>query len=332
MQFRKVKHVVLEIGEKINNEENKSPEVWARLVASIVDHQPAKRDGLLAVGGGVVSDLGGFVAATVRRGIELFVIPTTLTAMVDAAINPKTAINVGKGCKNGAGAVYPPKVVLYDPALLATCDSDCSTWRTGMAELVKLATMRSPEFFAILENSGTDLLRNRFQGKYGRCVIDWAIRLFLKMKWEEPYPGNEPASLRSFGHSFSRHLESISELSQPHGDAVAVEMAIASMLSYQAGRLRHEGLDRILRLILKLGLPIYSPLCDAEKIWQAAFEKRDHSFYFPIPGNNIGRGIFLDSFSKESLAEAIARLCSLNIHNIGQTYLHEPVVFASFAS
>lgn len=316
LQSHKVEHVVLELEEKTNNEENKSPEVWARLVASIVDYQVAKTDGLLAVGGGVVSDLAGFVAATVRRGIKLFVIPTTLTGMVDAAINPKRAINVCAKHKNAAGAIYPPEVVLYDPALLATCNLNCSAWRTGIAELIKLATVRSPELFAILEDFGVDLLHNRFQGEYGYRVIDWAIQLFLKMKWEEPFPGNEPASLRSFGHSFSRQLEGFSDLSQPHGDAVAVEMAVASMLSHQAGILRQDELYRILRLISGLSLPIYSRECDAERIWQAAFARRKHAFYFPVPSNTVGRGTFLDWFSQQSLAEAIERLRSIDLDSL----------------
>lgn len=310
LQQYKIDYILFPLESKPNNEDNKSAEVWATLLAKIMRFRPAGDDLILAIGGGVTHDLIGFLVSTLRRGsMRYLMVPTTLTAMVDAGISPKTGVNIGF-YKNAAGTVYPPIAVLVDPAFLRTVDY--RDLLTGMAEILKIATMRSAALFDYLEASGIQLLNDRFQGPYGLFIINSAIRLFLRMKWEPPFPGNKPASLRSFGHSFSKELESLSEFTLLHGEAVAVEMAVAANLSSQLAILPCDDRDRILRVLSLVGLPIYHHECEVDAIW-AVFAGRyeaGRKFYFAMP-YKIGQGMFLSRFTKEQLAKAIREACDL---------------------
>lgn len=307
-QFHNIDHVVLDLPRRASNEWNKDAKAWTELLERLLEHRPVKRDLLFAIGGGVTHDLVGFTAATLRRGMPYWAIPTTLAAQIDAAISPKTAIDVGP-YKNAAGVVYPAEFILYDPAMLGTLDR--SPLLTGMAELVKIAIVRCAPLFRILELEGLELLDRRFQGLVGYQLIDAAIRIFLGMKWEHPFPGNSPASLRSFGHGFSREVEASSQFTLTHGEAVSAEMAIASCLSNQVGILGDGGLERIFSLLMGLGLPVWCRECNAHALWPVFARRfeRGENFYFPIPGDRIGSGAFLERFTKEQLARAIA-ICS----------------------
>ena len=314
LRCHEIEHVVLHLERKAINEYNKSCEVWAKLGSDLMRHCASRSDELLAVGGGVVTDLVGFVASTYRRGkLSYCAVPTTLAGMVDAAISPKTAINLLPSWKNAYGLDYPPRSVFYDPAFLASCTTNPQVLHTGLAELVKIAIVRSQELFEIIESYGPHMINNRFQAKEAQEVIHAAIPLYLRMKWEEPYPGNKPASLRSFGHNFSRQLEGFCNLCRLHGDAVAVEMAISSFLSHGSSILKSRELNRILTLIQRLHMPIWCPECDPDIIWETVFANRSPPFFFPIPGETIGGGKFLNSFSKSLLSEAVEAVRSLDV-------------------
>jgi len=290
----------------VNNEENKSTRIWKRLNGWLMDYGIGPTDMLIGIGGGVVGDLVGFAAGTTRRGeIPYLLVTTTLTATIDAGISPKTGINVGRH-KNACGLVYPPTCVLSDTRLLKTDPSV----KTGLAELIKLSIVRCPELFSLLEREGLRLLVDRFQSAVGRRLIDLGRRLFLKMKFEPPFPGNDPASMRSYGHSFSRQLESRSGFMLTHGEAIGVEMAVAASLACVEGFLARPQRDRIIALLVKLRLLPYCPECTADQIWPV-FQRKveaDEPFWFPIPDGEIGRGTFLRRFSKAQLASAIGAI------------------------
>lgn len=286
-----------------NNEDNKSLESWTNLHIWLMGHQIGPTDLLVGVGGGVVSDLVGYTAATIRRGIVPYMlVTTTLTAAIDAGISPKTGINVGR-YKNSCGRVFPPRCVFSDISLLKTDPS----MKTGIAELIKLSIVRSERLFRLLEHEGPKLLDSKFQSTTGRNIIELGARLFLNMKFEPPFPGNVPASLRSFGHAFSRHLEGLSRFTLTHGEAVGIEMAVAATLAYQLDNLSKTQRDRIVRLLEKLRLLPYYPECTVEEVW-SVFKRRveaNEALWFPIPGPEIGQGKFLIRFSKTELASAI---------------------------
>jgi 3-dehydroquinate synthase len=255
------------------------------------------------VGGGVTTDLAGYVASTLRRGIPRVNVCTTLIAMVDAGLSPKTAVNV-EGFKNAIGTTSCPQSVIIDPSFLRTVDTN--SIRIALPEVLKLAIVRSRPLFDTLEAGGLDLVHSRFQTPPGTEVIWKTASLFLKMKWELPFPGNKPASLRSFGHAFSRSLEELSEFTLLHGEAVATEMAVASALAMECGAISTANCWRILETLRRLGLPVYSEWCTVENIWPAFQDRFEQGLpvYFPVP-LGIGCGGFLRKFSRQTLADSI---------------------------
>jgi len=287
---------------RTNSEGNKSAETWMALHAWLMEQNIGGSDLLVGFGGGVTSDLVGFTASSTRRGIPYLFVTTTLTAAIDAGISPKTAINVGHH-KNSCGTIYPPECVLSDTTFLTTDPS----MKTGLAELTKLSIVRCEELFSLLEREGTALLRNRFQDTTGRKLIELAQHLFLRMKFEPPFPGNRPASLRSFGHAFSRRLESLSGFTLTHGEAIAVEMAIAASLACELRGFPEAQKDRIVALLDKFQLLSYCPECNANEIWPVFKAKVDANepLWFPIPDGRIGQGSFLRCVSKSELARAM---------------------------
>ena len=299
-----IEHVNLTLERQEFNENNKSLEVMESLAVQMHLHDPGKDDLLLLIGGGVVMDSGGFLASVYRRGLNYISIPTTLLAIVDASISPKTAINVG-GFKNLLGTKHPPKLVLYDPQLLRSLPHHdfCS----GMAEVLKVAIVGDKKLFGHLSETPVNVLKEEVCGERGSSIVEDAIEVFLDLKWTGPYYGNRPASIRAFGHGFSRELETASHFALAHGQAVAIEMAGATRLSFDRGILSASDMDRIFACFLHLNLPTHCACLDPQGIWKKVFEPMAQSgknFYFPIP-KEIGVGAFLDHFTQTELADAI---------------------------
>lgn len=296
--------------QQANNEQNKSVNVWSDLHNAFVNSELAARDVILGIGGGVVSDLVGFGASTYRRGVVPYLlVTTTLTATIDAGISPKTAINVF-GHKNSCGTTYPPEAVMTDIRLL---DTDPAI-KTGLAEMIKLAVIRELSLFEQLEHDGKQLVDSRFQTPDGRTAIKLAQRRFLSMKFELPFPGNRPASLRAFGHAFSRRIEDRSWFLLTHGEAIAAEMAVAANLAAELGGLAAGERDRIIDLLDRFELIPWCPECNEEDVWPvfAGRFERKMPFWFPIP-QQIGSGTFLKGFTKDSLGRAIAGVPQLRV-------------------
>jgi 3-dehydroquinate synthase len=300
----RIEYVPLMLEQRQQNEANKSIEIYTALISELMHHGPSADDLLVSIGGGVTSDLGGFIAGTLRRGLSFVAVATTLIAQIDSAISLKTAVNIGPW-KNAAGVFYPREAVLCDPTMLATLDR--GSLLGGIAELVKLAIVRSSELFTILEHYGRELVDHAFQGKQALELLWWCGRLWVAVKWDGPYPGNRPASIRSFGHSFSRELEGASNYDLSHGDAVSVEMTCATYLSERMKILPGSERVRILRLFSTLGLCQHASPCEIETVW-GVFKRRfalNRPFLFPIPGHRIGAGRFLSRFTKADLVAAI---------------------------
>ncbi|WP_322801110.1 3-dehydroquinate synthase [Thermoflexus sp.] len=211
------------------------------------------RDGLLiGLGGGVVLDLAGFVAATYMRGIALVSIPTTLLAMVDASIGGKTGVDLPEG-KNLVGAFYPPRLLLIDPTALSTLPP--AEWRNGMAEVVKAALIGDPELWA------------RFREDPARwaampemeSLIDLLIRAIavkVRIVERDPLETRGEREVLNLGHTFGHAFERISGYRVPHGEAVAAGMMAAAALSARRGLLKDPHLLQDLEGVLcGLGLP-----------------------------------------------------------------------------
>ena len=203
---------------------------------------------VVAVGGGVVGDVAGFAAATYLRGVRLVQIPTTLVAQVDSAVGGKTGVNLAEG-KNLVGAFYPPKVVIADPALLATLPH--REYRSGLYEVIKYGAIADQELFAFLERRMSAVLR-RDSADLG-WIISRSIAIKARVVGEDEREGGLRQIL-NFGHTFGHALEAATGYRLfLHGEAIGWGMVAASMMALSMGRLPLMDAFRIVRLIASVG-------------------------------------------------------------------------------
>lgn len=207
---KKVLSVVVEAGEK-----SKSIENWQKLVATLADNYFSRGDAVVALGGGVVGDLAGFVAATYMRGIKLFQIPTSLLAMIDSSVGGKTAVNLPQG-KNLVGAFYQPSGVYVNISTLKTLP--LRELQNGMGELVK---------YAFLNKSVSEEKINC--GVTPELIADCVAVKAEIVSQDEKEKGRR--ALLNLGHTVGHALEKLSGFSMPHGLCVAKGIACAISLS-----------------------------------------------------------------------------------------------------
>jgi len=225
---------------------------------------------LVAVGGGTICDLAGLAAATWRRGINFVAIPTTLLAMVDAAIGGKTAVNTA-GLKNPVGCFHPAAGILADCGFLTTLTRQA--WRDGMAELIKTAIIGDGPLFADLYGSRSRLYKLLGEGDPGDPIPgvlgalpwrDWigrAARIKVKVV-NEDFHEKGPRRALNLGHTVGHALEAWShEIGEPlsHGEAVAIGMAVVFRIAAERGRCALPEAVQVIELLEACGLPVSHP-------------------------------------------------------------------------
>jgi 3-dehydroquinate synthase len=253
-----------------------------------------RRDTLVAVGGGVCSDLVSVAASLVRRGIPYVTVPTTLLGQVDAGIALKGAVNY-RGHKNYLGSFRPPLRVLVDPRFLLTVDP--AELRSGIAEMVKMGIVRDQALLRTLRQHGPRLLGSGFTepAEKGVEAITRSIALMLDELAANPYEELELRRLVDFGHTFSGRLEELSGYTLRHGEAVAVDMALSSALATELGLLDERELCEILSTLHELGLPLHSPLVTDDSIAEAldaAVRHRAGALNLVVP-TRVGEATFM---------------------------------------
>jgi 3-dehydroquinate synthase len=203
---------------------------------------------LIAVGGGVIGDVAGFVAAAYLRGIALVQVPTTVVAQVDSSIGGKTGVNLPEG-KNLVGAFYPPRLVLSDPRLLRTLPD--REFRGGLAEIIKHAIIADARMFAYLESNIERVQR------CDRAALGYLIPRNIEIKARVVSRDERESGLReilNFGHTFAHALESVTHYKRyQHGEAVAWGMMVAALLGHEAGITRADVASRIVALVRRMG-------------------------------------------------------------------------------
>lgn len=203
---------------------------------------------LIAVGGGVVGDVAGFVAASYLRGVALVQVPTTVVAQVDSAIGGKTGVNLPEG-KNLVGAFYPPRLVLVDPELLAGLPQ--REFRGGLAEVIKYGVIADAKLFAFLEQN-----MERILARDG-LALEHVIRRSIEIKADVVSRDERESGLReilNYGHTFAHALESATRYRKyRHGEAVAWGMMCAALLGHEAVKTPANEVARIISLIRRIG-------------------------------------------------------------------------------
>jgi len=246
-----------------DGEEQKSLEVAGRLFNELTDFYAERTTPILALGGGVIGDLAGFVAATYLRGVPLIQIPTTLLAQVDSSIGGKVAVNHGQ-LKNKIGAFYQPRLVISDISTLKTLPT--KEFTGGLAEVIKYAVIGDNEFFAYLERN-LDRIKSLDQR-----LLEEIVYKSAKIKAEIVEKDEKDLGLRNilnYGHTIGHAIESASDFKVEHGKAIALGMLAAARISNKLGLLEKTELVRLKSLIQRADLTTELPKLEVEKIIQA---------------------------------------------------------------
>ena len=254
------KVLLLEIPE---GEEQKSLETAGRLYHELTGFYAERTTPIIALGGGVIGDLTGFVAATYLRGVPLIQIPTTLLAQVDSSIGGKVAVNHGL-LKNKIGAFYQPRLVISDIDILKTLTAgDLSD---GLAEAIKYGVIWDEEFFTYIEEN-LDRIKS-----LDAEALETIVFRSAKIKAEVVEKDERDFGIRNilnYGHTIGHAVESVSDFKIQHGEAVAIGMLAAARISNKLGILDKNEVGRLKEVIARAGLPTQIPTLQLEKIIQA---------------------------------------------------------------
>jgi 3-dehydroquinate synthase len=242
--------VVLEVPD---GEDQKTPAVAAFAWSALAQSGFTRTDVLVGVGGGATTDLAGFIAATWLRGVRIVQVPTTLLAMVDAAVGGKTGINVEEG-KNLVGVIHEPAGVLCDLSALETLPRNDLV--AGLAEVVKCGFIADPMILDIIESDPQAC--TQWDSPQLRDIIERAITVKAAVVADDLHErigarlGRE---VLNYGHTFGHAIEKVESFRWRHGAAVSVGMMYVAELARLAGRLDDAQVDRHRTILTALGLP-----------------------------------------------------------------------------
>lgn len=237
-----------------SGEEQKTRETWALVSDAMLEAGCGRDTALLAFGGGVPGDLGGFVAATYMRGLPFVQVPTSLLAMIDASVGGKTGVDTPAG-KNLVGAFHQPHCVVIDPELLQTLPE--AHLRAGLAEAVKHGAIADAEYLQWIDESAESLLAGDPQALARLIVRSVEIKAEIVARDEKE---SGPRKLLNFGHTIAHAVEAVSGYAMLHGEAVAVGMVEEARIGERSGVTVTGTAARLRKLLTRLGLPTSLPI------------------------------------------------------------------------
>lgn len=250
-------------------EASKDRRNWAALTDRLLELRFGRDSCIIALGGGVTSDLAGFVAATFMRGIPLVLVPTTLLAMLDAAVGGKTGLDTPAG-KNLVGAFHQPRLVLMDTGVLRTLPDP--EFRAGLAEAVKHGAIADADYLGRIE-AEAKLIFSR-----DAATLSWLVSRSVQIKVDivagDPLEAGRRATL-NFGHTIGHALEATSAFRLGHGFAVAMGMRVEAVAGERAGITQQGTAVTLRRSLVRLGLPPDPPPdVDPDTIIHAAYHDK----------------------------------------------------------
>ena len=247
-----------------DGEQHKNLESYGALMDFLMSKRHNRSTTLIALGGGVVGDITGFVAATFQRGVDFIQIPTTLLAQVDSSVGGKTAVNHPAG-KNMIGAFYQPRCVVADTSVLNSLGD--REFRAGLAEVLKYGVIADAPLFSWLESSANALMAR------DPVALGEAVRRSCEIKAGVVAQDETETGVRAilnFGHTFGHALEALTNYRVLlHGEAVAIGMVMAADLSMRQGWLTGAAAKRIKRTIGGFGLPTQPPAVAVDDMLRA---------------------------------------------------------------
>ncbi len=288
------KTIILEVPE---GEENKSLDTAERLYEELTDFDVERLTPIIALGGGVIGDLAGFVAATYMRGIPLVQLPTTLLAQVDSSIGGKVAVNLGQ-LKNIIGAFYQPRIVISDITTLQTLPPAELT--NGLAEVIKYAIIKDENFFNYLEEH-LDQVKGLEKNS-----LEYIVTVSASIKGQVVEKDEKDQGLRNilnFGHTIGHAVETVTNFKVSHGQAVAIGMLAASSIACELGILDNTVVVRIRKLLKRAGLMTKMPKTELGKLVDAMTHDKkvtDGKIRFVLP-RSIGNVFVTDEVNLQVL-------------------------------
>ena len=292
-RFRNWNCIVLKPGEEFK-EQSTVDEVINQLIEMEADRKTI----LVGVGGGVITDITGYVASVYMRGISFGFIPTSLLAMVDASIGGKNGIDVGV-YKNMVGVIRQPKFILHDMVFLNSLPEN--EWKNGFAEIIKHAAIKDAIMFRELETNSLKKYRRR-QKSICELVQRNALIKTRVVQHDEFEKGER--RLLNFGHTLGHALENQYELS--HGQAISIGMTYASMISQKIIGFKEP--DRVANLLLKYDLPTFADF-DKQRVFDVLKmdKKRENKEMNYVMLEKIGKGV-VKSIQLDELEQIIKNL------------------------
>tara|TARA_B100001179_G_scaffold145218_1_gene105077 strand:+ start:1653 stop:2765 length:1113 start_codon:yes stop_codon:yes gene_type:complete len=284
-------------------ESTKSFSMYEQGVNFLLENNARRDSCLIALGGGVVGDLTGFIASTLLRGVDFIQIPTSLLAQVDSSVGGKTGINTDYG-KNLVGAFYQPKAVMIDLKSLNSLPE--REFAAGMAEVIKYALLGNEKFLCWLEKNLAALYRQE------ESKLKEAIKMCCEMKADIVAKDEKETSgvraLLNLGHTFGHAIEKLAGYngSVLHGEAVAIGMVMAAELSHIEGLISTEDVKRVRKIIKNARLPQKTSF-DADNIYNSmqGDKKADRTGLNLVLLNKIGEAAIYPNIDKKNIMKAI---------------------------
>ena len=299
-----IKIIKIQCGEKI-----KSFEKYKDLTEKVIKNNVNRKSVIIAVGGGTLGDLVGFIASTVLRGLDFYLIPTTLLSQVDSSIGGKNGINTIHG-KNLIGTFYQPKEVLIDISFLKSLPK--KEIKSGYAEIIKHALIKDYSFFSWLEQNANKLLDLNNSILEKAIYKSVMIKLYYVKKDEKEFLiNNNSRAMLNFGHSIGHAIESHYKYKKyNHGEAISIGMITEAKISNYLGMLSFSELERIIIHFKKCGLKTYDNILK-DKLLINKLNKDKKNFLDNINLSlidKIGNSIFYKKLNKNKVYKILQNI------------------------
>ncbi len=286
-----------------DGEQYKTLDTYERIMSFLLEQQVSRDVTLIALGGGVVGDITGFVAATFMRGVDFIQIPTTLLSQVDSSVGGKTAVNHSLG-KNMIGAFYQPKAVIIDVESLSTLPA--RELSAGLAEVVKYGILGDKDFFEYLEANAAHIM------SLDKGVLSYVIAKCCQLKADIVSQDEKEQGVRALlnlGHTFGHAIEAEQGYGNwLHGEAVAVGMVQAATLAKARGWLSQDDVTRVVNLLKLFNLPVEGPanmnLASYLKHMKKDKKVLSQTIRFILP-KSLGQAILVSDVSEKELQKIL---------------------------
>ena len=300
---KNLKVIKIEGGEKI-----KSIHYYNKICLALLKLKVDRSSSIIAIGGGTIGDLIGFVSGTILRGINFILIPTTLLSQVDASIGGKNGINTIYG-KNLIGTFLQPNKVIIDISFLKTLSK--KQIRSGYAEILKHALIKDPIFYVWLQKNHKKVIN--LENKFVIEAIMKSIKIkayFVENDERENLINKQSRAMLNFGHTFGHALEAMNNFKKnlTHGEAISIGMSLATKISYKINLISKKDYENLINHLKEVNLPFYDKRVEKNELYKLMLsdKKNSDNKINLILLKKIGLSIFKKGFDKGEIKKILS--------------------------